>query len=50
MIDAMKSMMPDFERSNGRSEPGGAEGSAAVGESPAGEGRARDAGVGPVFA
>ena len=35
MVYAMRSMMAEFMRSNGRSEPGGAEGSVAEGESPA---------------
>lgn len=38
MEDAMRNMMADFMRDNGRSESGGAKGSAAVGESPAGAG------------
>lgn len=35
VVHAMKSMMADFMRDNGRSESGGAEGNAAVGESTA---------------
>ena len=38
LLDAMKSMLFEFKRVNGRSESGSAEGSAVVGESPAGAG------------
>ena len=39
LMDAMRSMLAEFLRDNGQSEFGSAEGSAAVGESPAGAGR-----------
>ena len=38
MMNAMRSMISEFMRDNGRSEPGGAGGSAAVREAPAEEG------------
>ena len=51
LLDATTSTLVDFKRDNGRSEPGSAEGSDAVGESPAGAGRTavgqRPAGAGP---
>ena len=37
ILDAMRSMLVEFERNHGRSESGRAEGSAAEGESPATE-------------
>ena len=38
LLDAIKSMLVEFKRDTGRSESGGAEGSAAVGKSPEGAG------------
>lgn len=48
LIDAMKNMSAELTRSNAQSESGGIEGSATVGESPAGAGPAQDAGMEPI--
>ena len=37
LLDAMRSMLVEVKRDNGRSESGSAEGSAAVGQSPGGQ-------------
>lgn len=44
-MDDMKNMLAEITRSNGQSDSGGAEGSVSSGESPAGAGPARDAGM-----